>query len=245
MRQLKYGIFLLISLLFITVEVNANTGICSGKEMDSYGYCQITPVKINGSAIAEQPIKWTDGSSALINSYSGFVIDRDQMMFCIDANYNAPGDQLYGIARPLDVTSSNYDRSIAKVYGAYINEVIWLMNQGNSKEAAYNRYLQMINVVMRAITIKYDYYMQGGSSQFFINNLLAYENVVKQLEGSKPTGKKLQEDATYYPILKKWYTEAMSGAQPVQIKLDFNSKNEDITTEYIYANNTSNSKRTR
>ncbi|MDD2238496.1 MAG: hypothetical protein PHH51_01245 [Bacilli bacterium] len=230
MRQLKYGIFLLISLLFITVEVNANTGICTGKDMDPYGYCNITPVKIDGSAIPEQLIKFTDGTSAIINSYSGFVIDRNQMMFCIDANHNAPGDQLYGLARPFDVTSSAYDRSIAKVYGAYINEVIWLMNQGNSKEAAYNRYLQMINVVMRAITIKYDYYMQGGP---FINNLLAYKNVVKQLEGSKPTGKKLQEDATYYPILKKWYTEAMSGAQPVQIKLDFNSKNEDITTEYI------------
>ncbi|MFA7120335.1 MAG: hypothetical protein WC277_02545, partial [Bacilli bacterium] len=216
MRQLKYGIFLLISLLFITVEVNANTGICVGKDMDGYGYCKIPDVKINGSEIAEQPIKWTDGSTALRDSYSGNIFDRNQMIFCIDANYNPPGDQLYGLARPLDVTSSNYDRSIAKVYGAYINEVIWLMNQGNSKEAAYNRYLQMINVVMRAITIKYDYYMQGGSSQFFINNLLAYENVVKQLEGSKPTGKKLQEDATYYPILKKWYTEAMSGAQPVQ-----------------------------
>ncbi|MDD4706061.1 MAG: hypothetical protein PHS24_02450, partial [Bacilli bacterium] len=76
-------------------------------------------------------------------------------------------------------------------------------------------------------------YMQGGSSQYLINNLLAYQNVVKQLDGLNPPGKKLKEDAVYYPILKKWYTAALSSTEPVQIKIDFSSKNEEIATEYV------------
>ena len=260
MKKTKYILFIILCLLLTNYKVDATTGLCVGKKLNSDGYCTIDAVSISRISIPDsfKPLIFTDGNYPLNYSYSGNIpSDKKQLMFCLDGNLPQPGSQTYSFAKPFNVTSkgNDYQRAIASVYETYIDEVIKAMNNGTSESVAYDQYLQMINVVMRLVTVKYGYNLKGGASDYFQNHMKAYKNIIKQLEGQKVTGTKLKEDKTHYPIVKKWYCNALLSCQnctkvtddtikycnalsgvkkstPKEFKVKFTPKNEGITTEY-------------
>lgn len=258
MKKIKYTLFLVLCLLITNYKVDATTGICADKKLNSSGYCTIDPISISRTAIPDiyKPMVFTDGDYPLNYSYSGSISGKSQTMFCLDGNYPQPGSQTYGFAKPFNVSSNDYERAIGAVYNIYMDEVVKEMNKGTSKNTAYEKYLQMINVTMRFVTVKYGYNLKGGAPGYYENHLIAYKNIIKQLEGGKPSGRKLVETKPYYDTVKKWYCSALlsckkcakissstleycksvPGAKkitPKEFKVEITSKNEGITTDYV------------
>ena len=203
MKKIKLVLLAIISIVVFNINASAKTGegLCYGKELNSYGYCQIDPVSIGHTSFSYAPITLDNGASAAAFRYYGTIEGEKQDMFCIDPNLGSP-KVAYGYARPLNL-NNNYDRAIAKAYDLYINAVVAEMKNGKGYDDAVNQYLQIVNVVMRAITSKYKYDISNGHKD---NN---FDIVANQLEGNNPSGLKLTTGSNDYNIVQRWYCSSI------------------------------------
>lgn len=255
MKKLKYVLIIFFAIFSFAIKSNAATGngLCYNKELYSDGYCQIDGVTISSKELVNRPLNFSDGITAVKFGYHGYINSIDQDMFCIDANYQSP-DRPYIYARPFNL-DDNYDRAIAKVYSLYINAIVWDMgNSGRDFNTEKSKYLQTINVVMRAITAKFGYHLSGGSSTALENTLEKYKNIYKQLDGQNVAGLSTSNwDA--FMLAQRWYCGAIltvkdanvvnqadinhcNGIEkvetwdPSKIEITVSPENENITDEY-------------
>ncbi len=222
MKIIKYILFLFFCLIVINIEVKAD--ICFDKKIEG-GYCELAPAykaKIFGFPFSSR-LLYKNNGGFLIQNYYVNAADNKQQMFCIDPNRDAPVDTKkqhvsLRYARPfniIDTTKSqenmDYDRAIAKAYQLYINEVVFLLNppQNYTEDRAYNEYRQIINVVMRALTNRFDYSIRkkGEKLEFaYIAKQFETKNgAISQSPRINTTGKHLEN----FKIAQRWYCEAL------------------------------------
>jgi len=213
-------VILLVSIFIGGITVHASSkGICmDAAEMKPEwgGYCKINPgITISETSFGSDGHLWyTNGKSASGMRYMGTYKGKTQDLICIDANIQAPTGMTYNYARPIDIEMSKYDLAFGKVYSDYINWAIWAYNNvaGKTKEQAFRDYLQVVNVVARALTVKYGYYNEVPGSPF-AERLEWYQNIVKQFEGdaSAPNVKLRTNDVDmqWFKLAQKAYCGAL------------------------------------
>ncbi len=199
-------VFFSVFISNINVDARTGVGVCQGKDLLDMGYCRLdSPAIIRHQEFSYRPLMLNDGTEAVKYAFRGTLEGKDEDMFCLDSNLNAPGSLPYYFARPLDLTN-DYDRAIAKVYSMYINDSAYVMNTNQiSFAAASQNYLQIANIVIRALTIKYQYDIVGPAA--YRNNI--FNNVYAQFEGKVANSPKLVENTDAFKLAQKYYCSAV------------------------------------
>lgn len=207
-KEVKLILLVVLSILILNLKVEAatGTGICYGEPLIASGYCKLKQsVMIPSKRFSHTPLLFNDSSYDVKYGFSGIIDGVPHEMFCIDSNLSAPGQTPYWYARPFQLGHYEYDMAMAKVYSMYVNDSAWLANVSGIKfEEAAQDYIQITNIVMRALTIKYNYDLRDAGVK---DNV--FDNVYSQFEGKNVSNPKLIEGTDSYKLAQRYYCSAI------------------------------------
>ncbi len=156
---------LLISLLFVTINVNASNGICDGRPIVSNGYCELeNPIKHSSDSI--EGYKFTkDGGTTTKWHHKATIEEKEIDLYCIDPNRTTPDTLYYG--KELSVENGAYDAGLIKMHQVY------LATKGN--------YID-VNTAVRFFNAGLGYGKGGGGEDIekYINGANTFEGLEPQ-----------------------------------------------------------------
>lgn len=231
MKKKNVIILFILGFLLITknVDAAANTSLCAyGTAIKNSSYCRINGISIVSSTL---DVKYrhlifkkdTDASQATeLNRYSANILNRNQIIFCLDPNLSPPGNTIYKYSRPLntkETSSSDHDVALTKLYQLYVEEYYNSLKAGRPTNEAENINYQIALITMRAISYKYGQNLKSVQGAFADINTAkdqAYKSLVNQFDGSNTgvTNKLLAigDTSNNKKILDKaqnWYCQAL------------------------------------
>lgn len=240
---MKKVLVLILSIFTLTIGVNAdsNSGICAGKEMTGEGYCKLdSGVYIGRTSFDPSYNNLTNGDKAVYYNYNGTINEKQQNLYCIDANLTSPTGSSYNYARPLNPSNSSFDSMLSRMYVSLVTKAVDDYKNGScsSVDSCLTKYLQAANVVMRALVTRQGYNIipasDWGCSVGLQAGLEEYRNIYKQLEGLSYSGVALSQSGQY-ELVKSWYKTASSTTKYDGSKYKITaelSHDEEIVTEF-------------
>lgn len=172
---------LLISLLFVTINVDASNGICDGRPSASNGYCLLeTPLK--DSPETTTGYEFTDGHTTTTWHHKTTIEDATVDLYCIDPNRNTPQWLYYG--KELSVENGGYDAGLIKMHQIYLAEK-------NSVD-----YID-INTAVRFFNAGLGYGKGGGAEWESIEKYINGANFFEGLDPKYPDFPTLKTDQNY------------------------------------------------
>lgn len=110
---------LLISLLFVTINVDASNGICDGRPSAANGYCLLeTPLE--DSPETATGYEFTNGRTTTTFHHKTTIEGISVDLYCIDPNRDTPNTLYYG--KELSVENGGYDAGLIKMHQIYLAE---------------------------------------------------------------------------------------------------------------------------
>lgn len=110
---------LLISLLFVTINVDASNGICDGRPSAANGYCLLeTPLE--DSPETTTGYEFTNGRTTTTFHHKTTIEGISVDLYCIDPNRDTPNTLYYG--KELSVENGGYDAGLIKMHQIYLAE---------------------------------------------------------------------------------------------------------------------------
>lgn len=172
---------LLISLLFVTINVDASNGICDGRPSAANGYCLLeTPLSESREAITGY--EFTDGHTTTSWHHTTTIEDTTVDLYCIDPNRNTPNTLYYG--KELSVENGGYDAGLIKMHQIYLAE----------KNSVY--YID-INTAVRFFNAGLGYGKGGGAEWESIEKYINGANFFEGLDPKYPDFPTLKTDQNY------------------------------------------------
>lgn len=172
---------LLISLLFVTINVDASNGICDGRPSASNGYCLLeTPLPESREAITGY--EFTDGHTTTSWHHTTTIEDTAVDLYCIDPNRTTPNTLYYG--KELSVENGGYDAGLIKMHQIYLAEK-------NSVD-----YID-INTAVRFFNAGLGYGKGGGAEWESIEKYINGANFFEGLDPKYPDFPTLKTDQNY------------------------------------------------
>lgn len=172
---------LLISLLFVTINVDASNGICDGRPSAANGYCLLeTPLPESREAITGY--EFTDGHTTTSWHHTTTIEDTTVDLYCIDPNRNTPNTLYYG--KELSVENGGYDAGLIKMHQIYLAEK-------NSVD-----YID-INTAVRFFNAGLGYGKGGGAEWESIEKYINGANFFEGLDPKYPDFPTLKTDQNY------------------------------------------------
>ena len=172
---------LLISLLFVTINVDASNGICDGRPSAANGYCLLeTPLSESREAITGY--EFTDGHTTTSWHHTTTIEDTTVDLYCIDPNRNTPNTLYYG--KELSVENGGYDAGLIKMHQIYLAEK-------NSVD-----YID-INTAVRFFNAGLGYGKGGGAEWESIEKYINGANFFEGLDPKYPDFPTLKTDQNY------------------------------------------------
>lgn len=172
---------LLISLLFVTINVDASNGICDGRPSAANGYCLLeTPLSESREAITGY--EFTDGHTTTSWHHTTTIEDITVDLYCIDPNRNTPNTLYYG--KELSVENGGYDAGLIKMHQIYLAEK-------NSVD-----YID-INTAVRFFNAGLGYGKGGGAEWESIEKYINGANFFEGLDPKYPDFPTLKTDQNY------------------------------------------------
>lgn len=171
---------LLISLLFVTINVDASNGICDGRPSAANGYCLLeTPIYENNEETTGY--EFTNGTTTTRWHHTTTIEGTEVDLYCIDPNRDTPKVLYYG--KELSVENGGYDAGLIKMHQIYLAE------KGSSVD-----YID-INTAVRFFNAGLGYGKGGGADPIekYINGANAFEG----LEPKYPSFPTLKTDQNY------------------------------------------------
>lgn len=172
---------LLISLLFVTINVDASNGICDGRPSAANGYCLLeTPLE--ESSEKTTGYEFTDGLTTTTWHHRTTIEGTEVDLYCIDPNRDTPKKLYYG--KELSVDNGGYDAGLIKMHQIYLAE------KGNAQ------YID-INTAVRFFNAGLGYGKGGGATFESIEKYINGANVFEGLEPKYPDLPTLKTDQNY------------------------------------------------
>ncbi len=172
---------LLISLLFVTINVDASNGICDGRPSAANGYCLLeTPLK--DSPETTTGYEFTDGHTTTTFHHKTTIEDTVVDLYCIDPNRTTPNTLYYG--KELSVENGGYDAGLIKMHQIYLAEK-------NSVD-----YID-INTAVRFFNAGLGYGKGGGADFESIEKYINGANFFEGLDPKYPDFPTLKTDQNY------------------------------------------------
>ncbi|MDO4341297.1 MAG: hypothetical protein Q4C44_00955 [bacterium] len=172
---------LLISLLFVTINVDASNGICDGRPSAANGYCLLeTPLTDNPTETTGYV--FTDGYTTTSWHHKTTIEGTEVDLYCIDPNRNTPKTLYYG--KELSVDNGGYDAGLIKMHQIYLAEK-------NSVD-----YID-INTAVRFFNAGLGYGKSGGAEWESIEKYINGANAFEGLEPKYPKFPTLKTDQNY------------------------------------------------
>ena len=183
---------LLISLLFVTINVDASNGICDGRPATSNGYCvlenSITDYKTSLSGYS-----FENGSSTTKLHHQASIEEKTVDLYCLDPNRKDPSVLQYG--KELSVENGAFDAGLIKMHQIYLAEKL------------NNNYID-VNTAVRFFVPKMGMSKTGGSPSpdSFYNGGDVFEELSPSKTGAGITTILPQEE--YEEKYEKSYAQA-------------------------------------
>lgn len=172
---------LLISLLFVTINVDASNGICDGRPSAANGYCLLeTPLK--DSPETTTGYEFTDGHTTTTFHHKTTIEGKSVDLYCIDPNRTTPNTLYYG--KELSVENGGYDAGLIKMHQIYLAEK-------NSVD-----YID-INTAVRFFNAGLGYGKGGGADFESIEKYINGANFFEGLDPKYPDFPTLKTDQNY------------------------------------------------
>lgn len=172
---------LLISLLFVTINVDASNGICDGRPSAANGYCLLeTPLPEHRQETTGY--EFTDGHTTTSWHHTTTIEGTEVDLYCIDPNRNTPNTLYYG--KELSVENGGYDAGLIKMHQIYLAEK-------NSVD-----YID-INTAVRFFNAGLGYGKGGGAEWESIEKYINGANVFEGLDPKYPDFPTLKTDQNY------------------------------------------------
>ena len=172
---------LLISLLFVTINVDASNGICDGRPSAANGYCLLeTP--LTDSPEKTTGYEFTDGYTTTTWHHKTTIEDTTVDLYCIDPNRTTPKTLYYG--KELSVENGGYDAGLIKMHQIYLAEK-------NSVD-----YID-INTAVRFFNAGLGYGKGGGADFESIEKYINGANFFEGLDPKYPDFPTLKTDQNY------------------------------------------------
>ena len=170
---------LLISLLFVTINVDASNGICDGRPSAANGYCLLeTP--LSESREATTGYEFTNGRTTTTLHHTTTIEGTEVDLYCIDPNRDTPNTLYYG--KELSVENGGYDAGLIKMHQIYLAE------HGNAKYIDINTAVRFFNAGLG--------YGKGGGAES-IEKYINGANVFEGLDPKYPDFPTLKTDQNY------------------------------------------------
>lgn len=170
---------LLISLLFVTINVDASNGICDGRPSAANGYCLLeTP--LSESREATTGYEFTNGRTTTTLHHKTTIEGTEVDLYCIDPNRDTPNTLYYG--KELSVENGGYDAGLIKMHQIYLAE------HGNAKYIDINTAVRFFNAGLG--------YGKGGGAES-IEKYINGANVFEGLDPKYPDFPTLKTDQNY------------------------------------------------
>lgn len=172
---------LLISLLFVTINVDASNGICDGRPSAANGYCLLeTPLTEHRQETTGY--EFTDGHTTTSWHHTTTIEGTEVDLYCIDPNRNTPNTLYYG--KELSVDNGGYDAGLIKMHQIYLAE----------KDSV--DYID-INTAVRFFNAGLGYGKGGGAEWESIEKYINGANFFEGLDPKYPDFPTLKTDQNY------------------------------------------------
>lgn len=204
---------LLISLLFVTINVDASNGICDGRPSAANGYCLLeTP--LSESREATTGYEFTNGRTTTTLHHTTTIEGTEVDLYCIDPNRDTPNTLYYG--KELSVENGGYDAGLIKMHQIYLAE------HGNAKYIDINTAVRFFNAGLG--------YGKGGGAES-IEKYINGANVFEGLDPKYPDFPTLKTDQNYQTSQAIYCAGKLAGGSSAFCKSFLSSYGEIYTAE--------------